>query len=57
MYHMYNAYLRYCGSVDHPGDCDAGCEVTEDPPPTEWPEGYWPFYLDDGWELVEIAPD
>lgn len=57
MYHMYNAYLRYCGSVEHPDDCDPGCELTTDAPPSRWPDGYWPFYLDSGWELVEIAPE
>ena len=58
MHYMYNAYLRYSGVVEHPDDCDPMCQVTTDaPPPTPWPDGYWPFYLDSGWELLEIAPE
>lgn len=55
---MYNAYLRYSGEVEHPDDCDPVCQLTTDPlPPQPWPDGYWPFYLDTGWELLEITPD
>lgn len=54
-YYAYNAFLRFVAIVDHPDDCPAGCEVTtEEPPNTPWPDGYWPFYLDSGWELAEV---
>lgn len=54
-HYMYNAYLRYNGVVDHPDDCDPMCQTTTDePPPTPWPDGMWPYYLDSGWELVEV---
>lgn len=57
-YYMYNAYLRFSGIVDHPDDCDPMCQVTQDEPPsTPWPDGFWPYYLDDGWELVEVHPN
>ena len=58
MHYMYNAYLRYSGMVEHPDDCHPMCQVTVDePPPTPWPDGHWPYYLDNGWELVEVSPD
>ncbi|WP_158215406.1 hypothetical protein [Candidimonas nitroreducens] len=55
MVYLYNGFLQYAGWVDHPDDCPDGCEYTEDAPPAEpWPQGQYPFYLDDGWEFVEV---
>lgn len=58
MLYTYNAYLRYSGMVEHADDCPAMCQCTEEePPPTPWPDGHWPYYLDNGWELVEVYPN
>lgn len=55
--YAYNAFLKLVGSVEDDGDCPAGCETTTDcPPEAPYPDGRWPFYLDDGWELVEFIP-
>lgn len=55
-YHAYNGFLQYVVTVDHPDNCPPLCECTIDPlPETPWGEGYWPFYLDDGWELLDIS--
>lgn len=54
-YYMYNAYLRYSGVTDSRDECDPMCACTsEEPPPQPWPDGEWPYYLDDGWELVKV---
>lgn len=54
-YYAYNAFLRLVCEVDHPGNCPPGCEFTTDEPPAApWPDGFWPHYLDDGWELTEV---
>lgn len=55
MYYAYNAYLRFVAMVEHEDDCPAGCELTTDEPPsTPWPDGTWPYYTADGWELAEV---
>ena len=55
MHYMYSATLRYAGFVDHPDDCLPMCTCTTDEPPaTPWPDGHWPYYLDNGWELIEV---
>lgn len=55
--YAYNAYLSLVGSIEDEGDCPAGCETTTDAPPeAPYPDGFWPHYLPDGWELLEVVP-
>lgn len=53
--YAYNAYLRFVATVEHKDDCPAGCEVTtQEPPQKPWPDGHWPYFVDDAWEMAEV---
>lgn len=55
--YAYNGYLRLIGSIEDDNDCPAGCETTTDEPPAApYLDGWWPHYIDDAWELVEVVP-
>jgi hypothetical protein len=54
-YYAYNAFLRFHDIVYDPADCPVGCELTtSEPPQTPWPDGQWPYFIDDEWQLVEV---
>lgn len=54
--YAYNAWGKLVGAIEDEGDCPAGCETTTDEPPgAPYQDGHWPFYLADGWELVEVV--
>lgn len=56
-HYAYNGWGKLVGSIEDTGDCPTGCETTTDcPPDAPYPDGFWPFYLTDGWELVEVVP-
>lgn len=56
MRYAYNGFLRLVGSIEDDNDCPAGCEATdEEPPAAPYPDGHWPHFIDDQWELVEVV--
>lgn len=57
MLYAYDATLRFVAVVDHPDNCPPMYECTPvEPPPTPWPDGYWPYFVgDNAWELVEVS--
>lgn len=55
MFYAYNAFLRFSGMYRTKAECPDDMELTsQEPPSTPWPEGMWPYFIDDRWELVEV---